>query len=125
MGNNIFQFGSNFFLQKTGTAMGTPCACILATIYYGFYERNFLLPKYKKYIAFYRRFIDDCFYIWNDDLDTSESNIAFDEFKKDMDRFGRLRWTHTELSTNAIFLDLNISINKKTNELIFKTHQKK
>ena len=45
MENNIFLFGNQHYLQKTGTAMGTPCACILATIYFSLHE-DFLIQKY-------------------------------------------------------------------------------
>ena len=38
--------------------MGTPSACIYATIYYAYHERKTLLPKYKKNL------IDDMFGIW-------------------------------------------------------------
>jgi hypothetical protein len=47
MYNNIFQFGDSWWIQKIGTAMGTPCACIYATIFFAWFERKFILTKYK------------------------------------------------------------------------------
>jgi len=38
MNNNIFSFGSSYWLQLSGTAMGTPAACAYATISYGHFE---------------------------------------------------------------------------------------
>ncbi len=46
MNNNIFSFGDTYWLQKTGTAMGTPCACMIASInFVGFYERSYILEN--------------------------------------------------------------------------------
>jgi len=35
MKNNIFTFGNSYWLQLSGTAMGTPAACAYATVSYG------------------------------------------------------------------------------------------
>ena len=43
MTRNVFQFGNRYFLQLTGTAMGTPCACVYATLYYSYWEETNLL----------------------------------------------------------------------------------
>jgi len=53
MRNNMFEFDDKYWIQKNGTAMGTPRACIIATIYYARYEKFTLLPKYGKYIPYY------------------------------------------------------------------------
>ena len=44
--NTVFQFGDSWWLQKIGTAMGTPCACIYATLFFSYFERTILLKKY-------------------------------------------------------------------------------
>jgi hypothetical protein len=43
MCNNVFAFGSHYFKQCNGTAMGTPCVCTCATIYYSYHEETSLL----------------------------------------------------------------------------------
>jgi hypothetical protein len=46
MQNNIFSFANTFWLQLTGTAMGTPAACAYATLTFGHYENTLILQKY-------------------------------------------------------------------------------
>lgn len=123
MENNIFLFNKKYYLQKTGTAMGTPCACILATIYFSLHEEH-LITKYKKHILFYKRFIDDCFYIWDLNNNNSMARQQFELFKKDMDQHGLLRWTHLPLSNRVNFLDLTITYDSSKHKLLFKTFQK-
>ena len=124
MENNIFQFGTRFFIQKSGTAMGTPCACILATIYFSLHE-DYLLSKYQKHIIFYKRFIDDCFYIWRSHGDSTSAIQEYESFKTELDHYGLLRWTHTPLSNRTQFLDLTITYESTPHRLTFRTYQKK
>ena len=70
MKNNIFTFGDTYWIQLSGTAMGTPVACIYATLYYAWKETYNILPKFKNKLYFQRRYIDDIIGIWigeNDD----------------------------------------------------------
>jgi hypothetical protein len=104
MTTNVFEFGDTNWLQLKGTAMGTSCACLYATLYYALHERRQLLAKYSTSLIYYRRFIDDILGIW------SGSETDWVQFQIDMNQFGRLRWTTSELSTEAIFLDLRVKI---------------
>ena len=54
MENNVFQFGTTWWREIVGTAMGTPCACIYATVFFAYFERKVLLPKYKNNLILYR-----------------------------------------------------------------------
>ena len=123
MENNIFRFGEKYFIQKTGTAMGTPCACILATIYYSIHE-EYLISKYSGNLLYFRRFIDDCFYIWKLNGNTSTAMENYNNFKKEMDHYGLLRWTHSPLTHKTTFLDLTISYSSTKKQLTFQTFQK-
>ena len=123
MENNIFQFGTRYFIQKNGTAMGTPCACILATIYFSLHE-EYLLSRYRHHILFYKRFIDDCFYIWRSHGDSTTSRQQYEKFKTELDQYGLLRWTHTPLSNRTNFLDLTITYESIPHRLTFHTFQK-
>jgi hypothetical protein len=61
--NNYLEFNGVFYQQIKGTAMGTPCAVAYANIVLYAIERD-LLDK----VIFYRRYIDDVFAIFPDQL---------------------------------------------------------
>jgi hypothetical protein len=44
--HNLMQFGTTYSIQEIGTAMGTSCAVIFANLYYGWHEKQSILPKY-------------------------------------------------------------------------------
>jgi len=46
MQNKIFSFANTFWLQLTGTTMGTPAARAYATVTFGHYENSLILQKY-------------------------------------------------------------------------------
>jgi hypothetical protein len=118
---NLFEFGPTILKQLCGTAMGTPCACMYATIYYAFHEITVLLAKYKEYIILYKRLIDDGFLIWNDRGDAD----AWANFCQDVNNFvgGKLKWIIEEPSREVNFLDITIKIND-CNRIETRTYQK-
>ncbi|KAL7554336.1 hypothetical protein ACHAWF_017782, partial [Thalassiosira exigua] len=101
---NVFEFGDHTFQQLCGTAMGTPSACIYATIYYCYHEICVLLAKYKKYLILYKRLIDDGCGLWNDRGDPG----AWDRFCQDVNNFvgGKLKWIIDDRSKEVNFLDI-------------------
>lgn len=119
MKNNVFDFGDTHWLQLIGSAMGTPAACTIATLYYACHERNLLIPKYSSNLHFIRRFIDDMLCIWIPDPTRPR---AFEEFKRDLS-YGLLKWDTEPLSNSVNFLDLTITINSQ-NRIETKTYQK-
>jgi len=64
MTRNAFQLDITFWLQTSGTSMGTSCACAYATLYWGYIERKHILPKWQHHLLYLRRFIDDKLGIW-------------------------------------------------------------
>jgi hypothetical protein len=116
MTTNVFQFGDTFWLQTRGTAMGTSCACLYATLYYAFRERTAILPRYSHALPYYGRFIDDILGIW---IGTTDEWTAF---QADLS-YGDLRWITSELSNEVTFLDLTISINSEQ-RIETRTYQK-
>ena len=58
---NVFKFGEFVWHQLIGTSIGTPCACAYATIFFAYFGRTNLIPRFEKHLSFYVRFIDDIF----------------------------------------------------------------
>ena len=122
MSCNLFQFGDTYWLQLTGTAMGTPPAPNYATIYFCIWEM-IIIPLFPE-LAYYRRYIDDGFGIWTplEGSNCHDDDARFAEFKSLMDGFGSthpffvnsthtpLQWEFSERCDSAIFLDLSLSI---------------
>ena len=98
MTNNYFQFGDTYWLQLSGTAMGTPVACIYATVYFAYKEMNDIIPKFKSNLLEYIRYIDDVAGVW-----TGGDGQEWTEFKQEMNNFlpGHLQWETSDLATNT------------------------
>lgn len=110
----VFQFGQEFFLQLTGTAMGAPPAPMYATMYFAIHKNN-IIKNFASHLAFYQRYINDGFGIWIDD----GNNARFLSFQAKMDSFGKLKWEFSNLSVCTNFLDVHLRIvgNKVTTQL--------
>ena len=121
MKTNIFKFGSTWWKQINGTAMGTPCACIYATLFFGYHERTLLLQKYKENLLLFKRQIDDIFIIW---VPSSPNNIEWENFTKDLNTCSSLDWETENLSNKTHFLDLNLWIDSSTRKIHYSTYQK-
>eukprot|EP00956_Cyclotella_meneghiniana_P015682 scaffold24249_cov44-Cyclotella_meneghiniana.AAC.2 len=107
--NNLFKFGDTYWLQKSGTAMGTPPAPPYATIFYALHE-NEMLPRWSQQVPFYKRFIDDVFGIWLTHPDPVQDKLLWKEFCADMDKWHGLRWKCETPSASVNFMDLTITI---------------
>ena len=121
MENNVFKFGSTWWRQKVGTAMGTSCACIYATVFFTYFERTILIPKYKNNFIMFKRKIDDIFAIWKPDPNNPN---AWDDFLLDLNSVCKLEWNTEELSNSVNFLNLTISIDEESRKIKYKTYQK-
>ena len=121
---NIFQFDDTFWLQLTGTAMGTPVACTFATIYYAHHEHTSYLKKFHidyqsttatraaAPLLLYGRLIDDTIQIWDTAL--LPSAIPLHSLTKTIETemaYGILPWEVNPPARETSFLDLHISIN--------------
>ena len=71
--------------------MGTPMAVFFSTIYFYWYEKHALIPKYHRKIPLTVRFVDDRFAIALVGEEDGLSSNELDTFKQDIDNFGSLR----------------------------------
>jgi hypothetical protein len=120
MRHNIMQFGDSYFLQLIGTAMGTSVAVVFANLYFGWHEKELILPRYQnhfKRILYHARLIDDVFFIWIGKTDSIWKNLI-----QDYNSFGILKWEINEPSSQVDFLDLTLTISK--GKITTKTFQK-
>jgi hypothetical protein len=108
MKNNIFTFGGSYWLQISGTAMGTPAACAYATISYGQHENSVILQKYSNNLLYFKRYINDIFSIWLPP--PTQKRATWESFKQDLNNWGTLSWVIENPSSETTFLDLNIKI---------------
>ena len=119
---NLFEYGDSYFLQLTGTAMGTPTACLWAIIYYFWHEKHTLIPKYGNKMPLMVRYIDDLLGVALIGGEDGLSNYEWSNFKRDMDDFGILTWEVNDPSTTVDYLDVTLKI--ENGEIISKTYQK-
>ena len=112
MRNNIFKFGDTTWIQRSGTAMGTPPGCSYATIYYAIHELSFV-PSFTSHCPIYYRYIDDGIGGWRTDPDPTVDQCNWQRFCDTLP-FGNLRWDVSERSKSVHFLDLDLTIKDDT-----------
>ena len=61
--HTVFKFNSKYYEQTRGCSMGSPLSVILANLAMEAMETEFM-PMIPITLAFYSRFIDDCFCVW-------------------------------------------------------------
>jgi len=113
MRHNIFQFDDTYWLQLTGTAMGTSLACVYATIYYSYHEETSLTPELNSTscLLLYGRLIDDAVLVLDSSkLPTGMTLSNPTQFLEQAMAFGDLQWEAEPLRREVNFLDLNIRI---------------
>jgi hypothetical protein len=132
MKHNVFQFDDTFWLQLTGTAMGTSLACIYATIYYSYHEETSILPQYAHSrnnvrtlmpeplmpepmftdppLLLHARLIDDAIQVWDAAKLPTDLLAAFSQSMATTLKFGTLDWEVDEPSHMVNVLNLTITI---------------
>jgi hypothetical protein len=100
---NYFQFKDKFYLQTSGTAMGTKMAPSYANLYMGRIEEKFLKQQPSTPLCWFR-YIDDIFIIWTHGPELLEN------FLKNLNNFCPLKFTWETSEHSATFLDVNIEL---------------
>ena len=117
----MFQFGNTYFLQLSGTAMGTSVACMYAYLYSGWKETTEILPMYNSHtkLKFHGRLIDDIFGIWLDG-----DGEKWQHYKDNLNDYqpGKLKWETSELSDTVNYLDLTINMKEYNLRLYVPKH---
>ena len=104
LNNNIFEFNSKAYQQKSGTAIGTKFALPYACIYMNEVEQNFLETQSKKPLI-WLRYIVDIFFIW------THGEQELDIFFKHLNSFTpNLSFTHEASKKCIPFLDLEVKL---------------
>ena len=114
--HNYFEFAEKYYLQTDGIAMGTNVAPILANLYLAIkFDSIFQNLDRTKY---FRRFIDDCFFLYNGTQEDFENN----ELLALREQAHPINITYEFNNTSVNFLDLTVYNNNDT--IAFKVFQK-
>jgi len=101
---NCFEFNNKFYLQVTGTAMGTAMAPSYANLFMGELEIKLLQASPTQPYVWYR-YIDDIFFIW------LHSPIELQKFVTFANSFHpTIKFTMESSTEKIAFLDLNICL---------------
>jgi len=120
MKNNIFSLMGTYWLQLSGTAMGTLVTCSYATIIIGHHENTNILTTFQSNLLYYRRYIDDVLGVWLEPA--TNKHETWNNFKKKLNEWGTLEWVIEEPSKKTNFLYLTLHL--QNSKIHTKTYQK-
>ena len=112
--NNYFTFNERTYLQQKGTAMGSNISVTYANSFM-FEHFDLVLKEDDRFLYF--RYIDDILLVWLADLE------SFPQFIEEINRIHpSIKFTYSNPSATATFLDLNISLSN--GNISYNTHTK-
>ena len=100
---NVFEFLGTFYQQICGTAMGTKCAPSYACIFMGYIEEQ--IQELSNNILFWRRFIDDIFFIF-----TGTEVELLSLFEQMNQLHDTIKFTFSYSKTKVNFLDTVVQL---------------
>ena len=99
-----FIFNNEYYDQVDGVAMGSPLAPVLANLFMGYHECNWLSKYSGTGPKFYKRYVDDVFAAFNNEI---EAERFFDYLNQ---QHNNIKFTMEKRVEDKIsFLDINIS----------------
>ena len=101
--NNFCQFGTRFFLQIAGTAMGTAVAVAYATLFMAAIEDHLFTTEPN--IKLLKRFIDDYFILWGNNNKQEALSFIHDRLNN---MHSSIKITYSLSNVSVDFLDLTI-----------------
>ncbi|CAJ0944905.1 unnamed protein product [Ranitomeya imitator] len=104
---NFFLFSDQYYIQKTGTAMGSNMAPPYANIFMAAFEETYVYTHllFQKHSIYWKRYIDDVFMIWKGDED------LLLQFVSDMNScVPNLSFSIQKSTTSINFLDTMITL---------------
>lgn len=109
MENNIIRFGDTYWKQIAGTAMGISPAPPWAILFFAIHELVFV-EKWKEYLIFWKRFIDDGLGLWKLHANSTTNMALWTEFMQDVNTYHGLEWVFTPLNDSVDFMDMTLTI---------------
>lgn len=101
--NNFFQYDQKIYKQKSGLAMGTSCAPVVANLFVAYYENQSLKYLYSRGFLYYGRYIDDLIILFKGTIETLKSMVSV------LEPPGlEIEWNYS--TTNLAYLDVDVSI---------------
>ena len=99
-----FTFNGSIFDQIDGVAMGSPLAPVLANLFMGFHEQNWIEQATNVKPIFYKRYVDDIFAVF-------ESESDADAFYSYLNTRHNIKFTIEKEKDKLPFLDILINNN--------------
>ena len=102
-----FSFKQGIYDQVDGVAMGSPLGPVLANVFMGYHERNWITNYDHSKPLFYTRYVDDIFCLFNRE---DECDVFLDYMNR---QHPNIRFTiEKEVGGRLSFLDVNIDKNQ-------------
>ena len=99
---NVFEFNKEYFIQTSGTAIGTKLAPGYANLFLSIFERNMLI-QYPTKPSIWLCYIDDIFMIWNESEDKLNDFLAYINTQP-------IQLTHLYSIKSVNFLDVLVTL---------------
>ena len=102
---NVFDFDNEYFIQTSGTTIGTKLAPGDANLFLSIFERN-MLNQYPIKPSIWLRYIDDIFMKWNESKDMSRDFLTYINTVNPVIQFTH---AHSFISVNFLYVIVTLT----------------